>query len=141
MPLFLEQLEQGNRVTFGPKGTSMLPMLRQKLDRVELASLTRDLRKYDLPLYRRKNGHYVLHRIVKTGHTYTCIGDNQFTRETGVEREQVIAVATGFYRGEKYIPVTALSYRLYCRFWHWTRGIRFCWRKIKARAQGVPNRK
>ena len=67
MPLILEQLEAGKNVRFSPRGISMLPMLRQGVDSVVLSPLPSRLKKYDLPLYRRKSGQYVLHRVVEAG--------------------------------------------------------------------------
>lgn len=137
IPLIEEQLEHGQSVRFAPKGTSMLPMLRQGIDSVVLSPLPEQLRKYDLPLYRRKNGQYILHRVVGVGDCYTCIGDNQFEYEKGVEQTQMIGVVTAFFRDEKEYKVNALSYRLYCRFWHYSRPIRLIWRRIKRKAGNI----
>ena len=129
MPHIRATLAQGQNIAIGPKGTSMLPLIRQGIDFVELAPLPERLKKYDLPLYQRDNGQYVLHRIVKAGETYTCIGDNQYELEKGVRHDQMIAVMAVVYRGEKHVPVTAFSYKVYCRLWHWTRPVRcFCLR-------------
>lgn len=122
MPLMLEQLNAGRAVKLSPTGVSMLPMLRQGRDCVILSPPPSRLRKYDIPLYRRPNGQYVLHRVVKIRkNDYTCIGDHQFSPEHGVTHEQVIAVVTGFTRDDRAYTVDALSYRVYCRLWHWTR--------------------
>ena len=131
MPLFREQLEAGKKVRFSPMGVSMLPMLRQGIDTVTLSPLPEKLQKYDLPLYRRDDGKYVLHRIVAVGDTYTCIGDNQFELETGLRHDQMIGVVTSFSRADREIPVTALSYRFYCRIWHYSRPIRHFIRRAK----------
>ena len=64
----------GQSVRFSPRGVSMLPMLRQGRDSVVLSPAPKQLRKYDLPLYRRDDGSYVLHRVVKAGQTYACMG-------------------------------------------------------------------
>lgn len=109
----------------------MLPMLRQGIDSVVLSPLPEKLKKYDLPLYQRDDGKYILHRIVGVGETYTCIGDNQFELEQGVRHDQMIALVTAFYRGEKRYSVSHWRYRLYCRFWHHSRGIRHVWRRGK----------
>lgn len=132
MPLIRSQLEQGKRVSFSPRGVSMRPMLRQGKDTVELAPVTGKLKKYDVPLYQRKNGQYVLHRIVEAGETYTCVGDNQFDLEHGLKHEQMIAVVTAFTRGKKRIVVSNMGYRLYYRVWHYTRPLRKPWRKLRA---------
>ena len=127
MPLIRQTLAEGRSIAIGPKGTSMMPLIRQGIDFVELSPLPGKLKKYDLPLYQRNGGQYVLHRIVKVGTSYTCIGDNQFQLEPGVRHEQLIAVVTAIYRGEKRVPVTAFSYKVYCRFWHWSRPVRHLW--------------
>ncbi len=118
MPLIREQLNAGHSVRFSPRGTSMLPMLRQGKDSVLLSPLPKKLKKYDVLFYRRDNGKYVLHRIIKIeGETFTCMGDNQFTPEPGLKVTNAIAVVTAFYRGERKVEVKSHSYRLYCVFW------------------------
>lgn len=124
MPLIRERLEAGQSVRFSPHGTSMLPMLRQGRDRVILSPVSGPLKKYDIPFYRRDNGQYVLHRIVKTGDHYTCIGDHQYETEPDIRQDQIIAVVTAFTRDDREIPVTDPGYRWYCRLWHWSRPVR-----------------
>lgn len=124
LPLIQERLAMGQSVRFSPRGSSMLPMLRQGIDSVVLSPVPDRLKKYDLPLYRRADGQFVLHRIVKTGDSYTCLGDNQFQLEHGVQPQQMIAMVTAFYRGKKRYSVKHPLYWLYCRFWYYSRGIR-----------------
>ena len=128
-PLIHERLRAGQRVKFSPRGTSMLPMLREGIDSVVLSPLPEKLHKYDLPLYQRENGQYILHRIIQVDETYTCIGDNQFVRETGIPHSRMVAVVTAFYRGDKEYKTDDLSYRLYCRFWYYSRPLRRFWRR------------
>ena len=131
MPLFRQRLSQGQCFRFGPKGTSMQPMLRQGLDTVELSPLPERLKKYDLPLYQRKDGSFILHRIIRVSDTYTCMGDNQFDPEPGLEHSQMIGLVTAFYREDRRISVNAWYYKLYCRLWHYSRPIRKPWRRFK----------
>ena len=133
MPLIREQLSRRCSVRLSPRGTSMLPMLRQGRDSVVLSPLPARLQKYDLPLYRRPDGQYVLHRIAEVGDTYTCIGDNQFNYETGVSHDQMIAVVTSFTRGQRLHSVNELPYRLYCRIWHYSRPLRKFWHRVLRR--------
>ena len=128
MPLIRERLAAGQTVSFFPNGVSMLPMLRQGRDSVELSPAPERLKKYDLPLYQRDNGQYVLHRVVAVGEDYTCIGDNQFLLEPGVEHRQVIALVTAFTRDGRRIEVTDLRYQIYCRLWCASRPLRHFWR-------------
>lgn len=129
MPLIREALSAGESVRIFPMGTSMLPMLRQSVDSVVLSPVTGKLRKYDIPLYQRESGKYILHRIIGVGETYTCMGDNQLQQEPGIRHDQLIAVVTAFYRGDRKHSVTDLDYRLYCRIWYHTRYLRKFWRK------------
>ena len=137
LPLILETLEKGHTVSFAPRGISMLPMLHQGRDTVTLAPISRELKKYDLPLYRRDDGAFILHRIVAAGETFTCIGDNQYELERGVRRDQMIAVVTSFTRNGHLVEVTDLRYQLYCRFWHWSRPAR----RFLGRVKGFIRRK
>lgn len=130
MPLFRERLAAGQKVRFSPRGMSMLPMLRPGIDTVVLSPVPETLQKYDLPLYQRQDGKYVLHRIVAVeGDTYTCMGDNQFYPEGGLTREQMIALVTAFTRGKREYAVTDIRYRLYCCFWHVSRPVRHFWHR------------
>ena len=126
MPLIRDQLAGGHRVSFSPRGTSMRPMIRQGLDGVVLAPAPETLKKYDLVLYQREDGNFVLHRIVAVDQTYTCMGDHQFHRETGLEQRQMIGLVTEFVRKGKTVKVTALGYRIYCMAWHYSRFFRRC---------------
>lgn len=131
MPLFRERLEAGQKIKFSPRGISMLPMLRQGIDSVILSPVPGKLKKYDLPLYQRDDGKYILHRIVKAGETYTCIGDNQQVYEQGVRHDQMIALVTAFTRGDREIDVRNPVYQLYCRVWHHSRRVRWFCGKVK----------
>ena len=128
MPLMRETLAAGKSVKFSPRGRSMLPMLREGRDSVVLSPVEGPLKKYDLPLYQRGDGKYILHRIVGTGTRdgqliYTCMGDNQLVLEYGVTQEQMIAVVTGFYRGGRLHSVNEKGYKLYCRLWYQARRV------------------
>ena len=107
----------------------MLPMIREGKDTVTLSPPPLKLKKYDLPLYQRDDGKYILHRITEAENGYTCIGDNQFVYEKGVRPDQIIAVVTSFSRGEREHSVEKLSYKLYCIFWHNSRALRHFWRR------------
>ena len=132
LPLVYERLEAGFKVRYLTfRGVSMLPMLRQGKDSVELAPLPEKLKKYDLPVYRRKSGQLVMHRVVavKEDH-YICLGDNTEEYET-IYPEQMIGVVTAFKRKEKRIETDAKGYRLYCRLWRPTRPLRILYKRGK----------
>lgn len=121
MPLILEKLRAGHDVTFLPRGTSMLPFLCDGRDTVTLTLPNERLKKYDVALYQRKNGQYVLHRVVRVGETYTFIGDNQFVYEKGIYPDQIIGVCKSFVRKGKIITAKSPLWRGYAVFWHYSR--------------------
>ena len=132
MPIIRERLAAGESVRFSPHGTSMLPMLKDGRDQVILSPLPAKLKKYDLPLYQRQNGQYVLHRIVKVKDGYTCMGDNQFVPEPGLQYEQMVGIVTGFtHKGKEYSTI-CLNYKMYCRVWCAARPIRHLLIKIRS---------
>ena len=122
MPLIKEKLASGHEVTFSPRGTSMLPFLKEGRDSITLKAPPAKLKKYDIPLYQRKNGQYILHRVVRVGETYTCVGDNQFALEKGVEHSQIIGVCTAVQRnGKPNKSINSPLWRVYAVIWHYTR--------------------
>lgn len=118
LPLIQERLDAGYKVRYLPFcGVSMLPLLRQGVDAVEIGPLPEKLKKYDLPVYRGRTGKYIMHRVVdvKEDH-YVCLGDNTYLYEH-ILPTQMLGVVTTIKRGEKLIPVSSRAYRMYCRIW------------------------
>lgn len=100
-------------------GCSMRPMLRNRRDRVIVLPIGDErLKKYDLPLYRRPDGKYILHRIigVRDGE-YVIRGDNTYAKEY-VPDAWVLGYVTEFYRGKRHVLSSARSYRFYARVWN-----------------------
>lgn len=120
-PLIHERLQEGQSVTMTITGTSMYPFILGGRDRVTLSPITGELKKNDLPLYRRRNGAFVLHRIVRVEKdgSYTCCGDHQWQLEKGLRREQMIGIATEYVRKGKHLTNRNLLYRVYRTLWTW----------------------
>ena len=137
IPFICERLAAGQSIKFSPRGVSMLPMLRQSGDSVVLSPHPQRLKKYDLPLYRREDGSYVLHRVIRVGKSYTCVGDNQFEYERGIVHEQIIGVVTAFVRDGKEHSVDEFRYRVYCRLRHFSRPARRVYRALKSRTNYI----
>ena len=112
-----------------PKGTSMMPLIRQKKDSVVLTAPKFPMSKGDIIFYQRKNGQFVLHRIVKkTGDTYVCCGDNQVQLEPGIDKSMIIAVVEAIYRKDKKVDNKNLAYRLYLFVWQFFLIRRIVWK-------------
>lgn len=115
---FEDVLARDGRLIYTNVGGSMMPMLRQRRDLLIIERPRGALRKYDIPLYKRDSGKYILHRILKVRKDgYVLCGDNQWRREYGVTDRQIIGVLTAFVRDGKEIPVTDRRYRLYVHLW------------------------
>ena len=124
MAIVEEVIREGKSVKLSPTGKSMLPLLREKRDSVLLSPINGDIKKYDIVLYKRENGGYVLHRVIKCADSYTLIGDNQFYAEDGIAKEQMIAVVREIYREKRSVSVDSFLYRVYSRIWIYSAPVR-----------------
>lgn len=115
---FEEQLEKNGVLIYTNVGDSMMPLLRQHKDIIIIKKSVDKLKKYDVPLYKRSNGQYVLHRILKVNkNDYVLCGDNRWQLEHGITDKNIIGVLTGFIRDGKEILVTNKRYMLYVHLW------------------------
>lgn len=141
-PLIKETLDQGGTFSLTITGTSMYPFIVGGRDKVTLSPLPEKLKKNDLPLYRRANGAFVLHRIVKVckDGTYTCCGDHQWWPEEKLRREQMIGLATEYVRKGKKLTNHNLVYRVYRTVWTWVLPFRRYFFRLNEKWHGVKNR-
>jgi hypothetical protein len=131
-PVMLEVLEAGGEVTLTITGTSMLPLLVAGRDTVTLKKPDGKLKKCDLPLYRRREGAFVLHRVVRTtADGYVMCGDNQFLLEAPIYDDQILGVVTRIKRKGISFGVTNRKYALYCRIWTALLGVRYPLRRLR----------
>ncbi len=123
--VMMEMLNNGGTVNFNPRGTSMLPTLHNDGDRVVLKKFN-SLKKYDLPLYLRDNGQFVLHRVhnINADGTFNMCGDNQWNLEKGIRPDQIIGTVISIQRSGKIIKVSNPLYRIYVVLWVKTRILR-----------------
>lgn len=101
------------------KGTSMMPMLSARTDKAVIEKLSGTLSRGDVVLYKRKNGAYVLHRLVKTGKKgLVFCGDNHFALEYGITPDMCLGVLKGYFRGENYVDLSkSRKYGFYKAFY------------------------
>lgn len=139
-PILTSCLQEGQEVVLTIKGTSMRPLLFNLRDQVVLRAVDgAELRPGDVPLYLRRNGVYVLHRVVARDDgvrcefldgssqistqineeiRYTMLGDAQTELEHGIAPSQILGVAVAFIRKGKRIECDSPSYQRYVRRWH-----------------------
>lgn len=118
-PIIADVLGQGGTFSLTITGSSMWPTILGGRDQVTLIKVPDKLQKYDLPLYRRKSGQFVLHRIVRVNEdgTYDCCGDHQTQIEKGLSQSQMIGLAADFVRKGKPFTANNRHYRRWVKFW------------------------
>ena len=137
LPIISETIEKGGVASFSIHGTSMLPLLHDRADKVWITKPDRKLKKYDIIFYRLDGYGFILHRIVKvTKDGYICRGDNHTDNEPTLAFDRVIAVATKYERNGKIYPIDSTTHKIYSRLWVNTMFIRKVTRKIKSIFRG-----
>ena len=125
-------LKKQGTLVFTPYGNSMQPLLKNHENPVVLLPVTSRLKKGDVAFYKRENGQYVLHRIVRVHQdSYDCSGDNQSALEKGVRDDMILARMAGFYRGETYVSADDPKIRRYAKRRMASRPFRRCFALIK----------
>ena len=98
IPVIRTMVENGTPVEMTVTGNSMLPLLKNRISSVRLIKPD-GLEKGDIVLYRRKDGHYVLHRIVALHDgVYDVSGDNQQAVDKNVLRADIFAKVNAYSR-------------------------------------------
>ena len=115
---FEEEIKKSGRIIYTNVGDSMMPYIKQGRDVLVISEVNGRLNKYDVPLYKRDSGQYVLHRILKVRENdYVICGDNRWNKEYGVTDRHIIGILTGVIRDGQEIPVKSRKYRIYVHLW------------------------
>lgn len=115
---FEEEISRTGKLIYSNVGDSMMPLIRQNRDLLIIEKVSGRLKKYDVTLYKRDSGQYVLHRIIKVRKDdYVMCGDNRWQKEYGITNRHIIGVLTGVIRDGKTISVNDKKYRLYVHLW------------------------
>lgn len=95
----------------------MEPLLHNRKSTVVIEKKRNTLKKYDVALFCRPTGEYVLHRVIKVmDKAYLICGDNRVYKEY-VPEEWVIGVMTGYFENESnyYVSCSGEEYRRYLK--------------------------
>lgn len=115
---FEEIIQKEGKLIYTNKGDSMMPLICEGKDLVIITKAEDRLKKYDVPLYKRDSGQYVLHRILKVRpNDYVICGDNRYYKETGITDKHIIGVLSAVVKNGKEISVNDPSYKLYVHIW------------------------
>ncbi len=115
---FEELLEKDGFLVYTNVGRSMMPLLRQRRDIIEIRKKGPErCKKYDAVLYKRKNK-YILHRILKVlPKGYLIAGDHNTFVERDITDENILGVMTRVIRSGRDIYMDNPWYRLYVHLW------------------------
>lgn len=115
---FEDMLDRDGFVVFTNVGRSMLPLLRERRDIIEVKKKDTDrCKKYDLVLYKRKDM-YIIHRILKVlPKGYIIAGDHNIFIEKDVTDDMILGVVSRIIRNGKTITPDNFWYKAYVHLW------------------------
>jgi len=126
-----QEIASGKPVVTTTVGDSMEPLLYNRSTRVVICKTGDELKRNDLPVYKRPTGQFVMHRIIKKDEkNYYTRGDNRIGLEC-VPKEWVLGVVTEIYRKKKHFTVRNTGYRCYVAFWNSIYPLRLIWYQSK----------
>lgn len=114
---FEQLLAEKGFLVYTNVGISMMPLLRQRRDIIEIRPLFGRAHKYDVVLY-KFDEKYILHRVLKVQpNGYVICGDHNIRREYGITDDMILGVMTRVIRDGKSIYPTDWKYKLYVHLW------------------------
>lgn len=130
---FEEVLLDKGVIIYTNKGYSMLPLLRQKKDLIEIRKKEPGrCKKYDVVLYKRDKK-YILHRILRVlPDGYVVAGDHNTFLDDNITDDMILGVMTKVIRDGKTITPDNIRYKLYAHLWCDVYPIRMLVLKMKA---------
>lgn len=119
MPVLQELLAQGQSVSLTVTGESMSPFLRHGRDQIRLAAVTVPPKRGDMVFFRRRNGQYIMHRVLRRmpDGNYAIIGDGQQQVESPIAPEQIFAVVTQVCRKGVWLGPESFWWRFFAGPW------------------------
>lgn len=143
---FEDVLEKDGVMIYTNVGCSMMPLLRERKDIIEIRRKGNErCKKYDVVLYKRGN-RYILHRILKVlpDGGYLIVGDHCTRIEDDIKDENILGIMTRVQRNGKDITPDNFWYKFYVHLWCDVYPVRMLILKIKFRirwfAGGVKRR-
>ena len=119
MYTFEELLDEKGYIVYTNVGTSMLPLLRERRDIIEIRPLKQRPTRYDVVLYKRGST-YILHRVLKAlpDGGYLIAGDHNIFIERDVTDSMLLGRMTRIIRDGRKIDVDKnIRYKIYSHIW------------------------
>ena len=133
---FEEMLLQDGYLVYTNVGCSMLPLLHEHRDVIEIRPKPAGrCKKYDVVLYKRGDM-YILHRILRVlPDGYIIAGDHNTFLERDITDEQILGVMTRVIRDERSVTPDNFLYKCYVHLWCAPYPVRIfilrCWGKLR----------
>ncbi len=125
---FEQELQEKGILVYTNVGDSMMPLIEQgkdvivikrpsEWDNIDIGESTAKLlKKYDVPLYKRDTGEYVLHRVLKVRkNDYIICGDNRFWREEGISDRHILGILSEVIKEGRTISVESEEYKKFVK--------------------------
>lgn len=104
-----ETLEKNGFIIYPFEGTSMLPLLVEKEDKVHIKKVD-NFEVNDVVLFEPSKNHFVLHRIIEIkDDKYYIIGDNASKLDV-IEKSKILGKMVGFYKKTEYFEIDRKEY-------------------------------
>ncbi len=115
---FEELLNERDHIVYTNVGNSMMPLLRQRKDIIEIKKKGSErCKKYDVVFYKRRE-RYLLHRIIKVlPDGYLIAGDHCTVIERDIKDKDILGKMTRVIRNGKSITPDNFFYKLYVHLW------------------------
>ncbi len=135
---FEELLQNDGYLVYTNVGCSMMPLLRQRRDIIEIRKKEPGrCKKYDVVLYKRGEK-YILHRILRVlPDGYLIAGDHTTFLERDITDAQILGVMKRVIRDGKDIPADDPKYLLYVHLWCDFYPVRMIILRVKRRIIGI----
>lgn len=113
-----EFLNQYGFLVYTNVGYSMMPLLRERRDIIEIRKKEPGrCKKYDVVLYKR-SGQYILHRILRVlPEEYVVAGDHNSFLDANITDDDILGVMKRIVKDGKEITMDDPLYRLYVHLW------------------------
>ena len=138
---FEEMLRQDGYILYTNTGYSMLPLLRERRDIIEIRPKgSPRCKKYDVVLYRR-GGMYILHRVLRVlPDGYVIAGDHNTFLERDITDGQILGVMTRVIRNGKSVTPDNFLYKCYVYLWCAPYPVRIFIQRCVGKLRGIARR-
>ncbi len=118
LAMLKELVDQGRQVNLLISGSSMSPFLIHHRDTIYFQKPDRELKSGDMVFFRRSNGQYVMHRIVKIRPDgFYMLGDAQTEIEGPIDRAQIFGLVTAVKRNGRMLRPGDFWWEFFARVW------------------------